>query len=204
VTETEALLNAHDDISQAVVIARRDSRQGSTRITAYLVYEPGESLTASVLRRHLRGRVDDDRVPQHFVELDELPAKPTGEIDRAALPDPFGEADDHVAPRTPMEQAIAEVWRELLGTDRVSVHDNFLDVGGHSLLAMRAISRIAKKTGVRVSPSALNLQTLEQIAAECEAGAAPPAAEAPQPAAEPAGGLRQRLMSAVRQTVARV
>ncbi|MBD0320579.1 MAG: SDR family oxidoreductase, partial [Gemmatimonadetes bacterium] len=101
VTETEALLNAHDDISQAVVIARRDSRQGSTRITAYLVYEPGESLTASELRRHLRGRVDEDAVPQHFVELDELPTRPTGEIDRAALPDPFGEADDHVAPRTP-------------------------------------------------------------------------------------------------------
>jgi acyl carrier protein len=114
-----------------------------------------------------------------------------GRPDLSALPDPFAAEDDHVAPRTDAEKLIADIWRELLGVDRVSLHDNFLDIGGHSLLALRAISRIGKKTGVRLSPSALNLQTLEQIAASInvqrtESAAAPNAARAaadarPQP-----------------------
>jgi acyl carrier protein len=142
-------------------------------------------------------------VPQHFIELDEFPLLSDGKIDRAALPDPFGDADDYVAPRTPMEQLIAEIWQELLGTERVSVHDNFLDVGGHSLLAMRAISRIGKKTGIRLNPSVMNLHTLEQIAAECEEKSTPAASPPPVATPAPSGGLRQRLFNAVLQTVGR-
>ena len=158
----------------------------------------------SELRRFLRERLPEDMVPQHFVELDELPLTNDGKIDRASLPNPFGAGDDHVAPRTPMERTVATIWQELLGVPRVSVHDNFLDAGGHSLLAMRVITRIAKQTGVRVNQSALNLLTLEQLAAECEqkAGAqrtestTTPTPTAETEAAQAPQGFRQRFLSA--------
>jgi hypothetical protein len=91
----------------------------------------------------------------------------------------------------------------------VSVHDNFLDIGGHSLLAMRALARIAKKTGIRLGPSALNLQTLEQIASAIDGRLSPvervessPATVDAPPSKAPQG-LVDRLFGAVRQTVSR-
>jgi hypothetical protein len=165
--EIEAVLATHEAVRQCVVLSHGE-RGGAKQLAAYVVYESGTHATASELRRFLRDRLPEDMVPQHFVELDTLPLVADGQVDRAALPNPFGFGDDHVAPRTPMERTIAAIWQELLGTSHVSIHDNFLDVGGHSLLAMRVISRIAKQTGARINQSALNLLTLEQIAAECE------------------------------------
>ncbi len=65
------------------------------------------------------------------------------------------------------EQAIAEVWRDVLGIERIGIHDNFFDIGGHSLLAVRVITRIDKRLGVRLNQANMVLQTLEQLAAEC-------------------------------------
>jgi hypothetical protein len=129
------------------------------------------------------------------------------------LPDPFAADDDFVAPRSETERAIARIWQELLGVSRVSLHDNFLDIGGHSLLALRAINRIAKTCGVRLSPSSLNLQTLEQIAAQCGGagatevrepadGAIHGTKEAEQPQAE-ARGRSGRFLNAVKQSIGR-
>jgi acyl carrier protein len=149
---------------------------GGFRVVAYVVYDAFEHATVSELRRHLRKRVDEKLVPQNFVEMTELPKKADGTIDHASLVDPLGGADDHVAPRTATEKQIAAVWQDLLGMDRISVYDNFLDIGGHSLLAMRALLRMEKEVGVRVNPSAMNLQTLEQISAMVDAekgGSAP-------------------------------
>lgn len=166
VSQIEAVLAAHEAIHQVVVTAHRE-RTGGIRITAFVVFALGEQATISELRRFLRGKLPDDMVPQHLVELEQLPLGKDGKVDRAALPDPFAGQDDFVGPRSEMESTIAKIWIELLGVNRVSVYDNFLDVGGHSLLAMRAVSRIAKATGVRLNPSVMTLHTLEQIAAEC-------------------------------------
>ena len=87
---------------------------------------------------------------------------------RMHVDDPFAEADTFVAPRTATETAIAEIWMELLGLERVGIHDNFLDAGGHSLVGIRVLSRIHKATGVRLEANALTLQTLEQLAAEVD------------------------------------
>jgi len=76
--------------------------------------------------------------------------------------------DDFVAPRTPSEEAVAGIWAELLGLDRVGIHDNFLDVGGHSLVGIRVLVRIKQETGVRLEANDLTLQTLEQLAAEID------------------------------------
>ncbi len=165
-SEVEAVLGTHEAVHTVVVTAHRE-RAGGMRVTAFVVFELGEQATVSEVRRYLRGKVPEELVPQHLVELDELPLAPDGAVDRSALPDPFAGQDDMVGPRSEMEHTIAKIWMELLGVAKLSVYDNFLDVGGHSLLAMRAVSRIAKQTGVRLNPSVMTLHTLEQIAAEC-------------------------------------
>ena len=200
--EIEAVLATHEAVRQGIVLSHGE-RAGTRQLAAYVVYEDSTHATASELRRFLRERLPEEMVPQHFVELDALPLSNDGKIDRAALPNPFGPGDDYVAPRTPMERTVATIWQELLGVARVSVHDNFLDAGGHSLLAMRVITRIAKQTGVRINQSALNLLTLEQIAAECEqkatatqvASAVPAGTPDTEPARAPQG-FRQRFLGA--------
>ena len=167
-TEVEDALVGHEAIDEAVVLAHEVD--GEVKASAFIVWELGEQITIAEVRRFLSGRVEERLIPQQIVEMDAFPRTSGGEVDRAALPDPFAPVDDYAAPQTDMERTIATIWMELLGVPRVSIHDNFLDVGGHSLLAMRAISRIAKQTGVRLNPSVMTLNTLSQIAAECDAG----------------------------------
>lgn len=175
VPEIETALESHEAVRQAVAVLRED-KPGVTRLTAYIVWDQNEQATVSEIRRYLRERVREEQVPQHVLDVETIPLDAAGAVDHLALPDPFAPADDHVAPRSAMEKVVADIWRELLGVDRISVYDNFLDVGGHSLLAMRVVARIAKKTGARITQSSLNLQTLEQIAADLErrTGVAPP------------------------------
>jgi hypothetical protein len=107
-----------------------------------------------------------------------------------------------VAPVTDMQKAIAAIWREVLGIDRVGLHDNFFDIGGHSLLGVRVISRIEKKTGARLNQAIMVLQTLEQIASECErrvgASSSTEGAAEQQPEAK---GLGRKLFGAMKQAV---
>jgi hypothetical protein len=153
----------------------------------------------SELRKFVRAHVPTALVPQSFVELHDLPRKGTGEVDIARLPDPFAPTDTYVEPRTPTEREIANIWGRLLGLERVGIHDNFLDIGGHSLVGIRALLQIEKQVGVRLHPNALTLQTLEQIAAECDREIASRESE------ESNGdrGLGARLLTAVRHSVSR-
>jgi len=199
--EIEALLSTHEVVSRCVVLQRRN-RPGELKLVAYVVFVPGEQATVSDLRRFLKSRLAEHLVPSTFVDLDALPTNPDGSVDRGALPDPFGAADDYVAPRTDTELLIAEIWKDVLGIPRVSVYDNFFDVGGHSLLAVRVVTRIDKKIGVRLNQAVMVLQTLEQIAAECDKrrGGGPAAAPAsPAPSTpEPSAGLGKKLFNALR------
>ena len=93
-------------------------------------------------------------LPSAFVCLDKLPLSPNGKVDRRALPVPDwsrrAPAVEFVAPRTPVEETLAEIWKDLLGIDRISVHASFFELGGHSLLATRAVSRIHTAFSVEV------------------------------------------------------
>ena len=105
-------------------------------------------LTIVELRQFLKERLPDYMIPSAFVLLDRLPLTPNGKVDRRALPAPGDAASEpeqpFVAPRTPVEQAVAALWSEVLRLERVGIHDNFFAVGGHSLLATQLITRVRR------------------------------------------------------------
>lgn len=166
--EVEAVLGAHPAVRQAVVLAR-DVGLGDPRLVAYIVYQPGENLTVSEVRRYLRREVPDYMVPSVVVTLDAIPLTPNGKLDRSAMPDPFKNAmrattsDEPPAPGT--EQLVAEIWRDILKIDRVGAEDNFFELGGHSLLSLRVAAAVERRTGWRMDPRTLFFQNLRQIAA---------------------------------------
>lgn len=174
--EIEAVLSTLEAVRQAVVVAR-DAGLSDRRLVAYIVYEPGEDLTVSEVRRHLRGVLPDYMVPSLVVAIDSIPLTPNGKVDRAALPDPFRAAAAATAqfepPSSPMEVLLASVWAEVLKVERVGRHDNFFDLGGHSLLSLRVAAAVATRVGWRMDPRALFFQTLSQLAAVGTAAADP-------------------------------
>jgi len=101
-------------------------------------------LDIGALRMRLRRQLPDYMVPSAFVRLDALPLTPNGKVDRKALPEPEERAEsaDFVAPRTPAEEVIAQIWVEVLKLERIGINDNFFELGGHSLLAMRMMARV--------------------------------------------------------------
>ncbi len=110
---------------------------------------PGE------LRSYLKGKLPGYMVPSAFVALDALPLTPNGKVDRKALPEPDQSrpemSEGYVAPRAPVEEAVAGVWVELLGLERVGINDDFFELGGHSLLATQVIYRLRDTFQVEVS-----------------------------------------------------
>jgi hypothetical protein len=145
-------------IKDAVVIQREDER-GELRLVAYLVPAGDRAPTVSALRSALARTLPDHMVPSTFVTLDALPLTPARKVDRRALPAPARVRpelnDPFVAPRTPLERVVTEIWADVLGLDRVGIHDNFLDLGGHSLLATRIISRVISTAQVELPVRAL-------------------------------------------------
>src|SRR5439155_23842837 len=118
--------------------------------------EPDERLV-STLRAHVAAALPDYMVPAAFVRLDALPLTPNGKLDRRALPAPDRDAFAHQAyeaPQSELEIALASIWSELLGVERISRHDSFFDLGGHSLLAVPMIERL-RRLGLSVSVRAL-------------------------------------------------
>jgi aryl carrier-like protein len=146
--EIEAALTRHPGIRQAAVVAPSDER-GDPRLVAYLVASPPP--TVAELQAALSRSLPDYMVPTAFVAIESLPLTPSGKVDRQALIGLGSDAStaerDFVAPRDALEQEIAEIWRELLGVERVGVMDDFFALGGHSLLATQAIMRIRRAHG---------------------------------------------------------
>ena len=182
--EIEAALHAHEAVAQAVVLLRED-HPGDPRLVAYVVPRVGHEMNAGELRDHLRSTLPDYMIPQHVVTADRLPLTPNGKVDRRALPPPSENGrepdDDFVAPRTTAEKAMAAIWQQLLGIDRVGMYDNFFDLGGHSLLAMTAITQIQHVFGYRFRLLDLARQTLGQLAAVCEQRSSTAAGSKPPP-----------------------
>jgi acyl-coenzyme A synthetase/AMP-(fatty) acid ligase len=147
--EIEAALSKHRGVREVVVMAREDE-SGSKYLAAYLSANPGAELTVSDLRAYLKDRLPEYMVPSSFVMLDALPLTPNGKIDRKALPEPdmslANQGRAYAPPRTPMEKLVAAVWANVLKQDRISVTDNFFDIGGHSLLVVKVHQQLQEKT----------------------------------------------------------
>ena len=168
--EVESAVAGHPAVKETVVFAE-EVGAGDTRLVAYVVYQPGESLTASELRKLVRETLPEYMVPSFFVKLDRIPLTPNGKVNRRALPGPFqgaGAERERVAPQTQTEVRIAEVWQRVLGITDISVGDNFFDIGGHSLLSMRVVAEIDRVIGARLNPRVMFLESLKQIAAQCD------------------------------------
>jgi amino acid adenylation domain-containing protein len=168
--EVESALASHPAIKETVVFAE-EVGAGDKRLVAYVVYEAGESLTASELRKLVRATLPEYMVPSFFVKLDRLPLTPNGKVNRRALPGPFqgsGPDRERIPPQTPTEVRIAEVWQRVLGVNDISIGDNFFDIGGHSLLSMRVVAEIDRVIGAKLNPRVMFLESLKQIAAHCD------------------------------------
>jgi natural product biosynthesis luciferase-like monooxygenase protein len=152
--EIEAKLRAAAGVAEAVVVAREDA-PGDKRLAAYLVPAAGHALDAAALRERLRADLPEFMVPAHFVVLERLPLTPNKKVDRRALPPPqstrSAAAGGSVAASGPLELAIAAVWQDALGLERVGRDDNFFDLGGHSLLAVK-VHRDLQKALARSFP----------------------------------------------------
>ncbi|MEH2337088.1 amino acid adenylation domain-containing protein [Nostoc sp.] len=179
--EIEAVLNTHPQIQQAVVIVREDipgntcterlvpsgaEVSRSKRLVAY-VLPSDESLTSNQLRQFLKQQLPEYMVPTSFVTLENLPLTPNGKVDRKALPTPDGEInreDEYVAPRTAIEQTLTNIWQQLLVKEKVSIHDNFFEIGGDSILSIQIVSR-AKNSGIQITPKQIfQNQTIAELA----------------------------------------
>ncbi|HYR10120.1 MAG TPA: amino acid adenylation domain-containing protein, partial [Longimicrobium sp.] len=153
--EIEAVLRRHPGVRDALAVAR-EAAPGDARLVAYVAADEPGTLHLSALREHLRGSLPDSMLPSAFVVLAAFPLTPGGKVDRRALSDPLWEAArEYVAPRTPAEEILADIWSEVLGVERVGVHDGFFDLGGHSLLATRVLSRVRRALGAEVPLRAL-------------------------------------------------
>jgi amino acid adenylation domain-containing protein len=142
--EIEEVLMQHPRVRDAVVLAHSE-RTGVTRLVGYVVSED-QLLTGDILRSYVREQLPGFMVPSALVFLDEMPLSPNGKVDQRVLPLPDWTSMTaervYVAPRTPEEEQLAQIWSEVLGVTQVSMTDNFFEIGGHSLLATQVVSRV--------------------------------------------------------------
>ncbi|WP_437742531.1 amino acid adenylation domain-containing protein [Sorangium sp. So ce1504] len=142
--EIEARLLQHPGVGEAVVLAR-DEAHGGKRLVAYVAGRDGAALEPEALRAWLAEALPAYMVPAPILVLDRMPLSPNGKVDRRALPAPEqldAPARAVTPPRTDLERTIAALWREVLSVPQLGIHDNFFDLGGHSLLLAKVHSRL--------------------------------------------------------------
>jgi acyl carrier protein len=144
--EIETLLSQHPTVDQCAVLARTPETSEDKQLVAYVVSKPDAVPEPAELRRYLQERLPDYMVVAHFVMLDEMPLTSNAKIDRRALLaiDYVGAEVEraYAAPRTQVEEVLADIWAEVLGRERVGIDDDFFELGGHSLLATQVIARV--------------------------------------------------------------
>ncbi len=186
--EVEAALAALPRVGAAAVVAREDT-PGDTRLVGYVTPSGDGQPAAAELRQALAATLPAHMVPTEFVVLDRLPLNANGKVDRRALPAPGPSvAAGRLAPRTPAEELVADVFERVLGT-RPGVHDNFFDLGGHSLRATQAVSRVREAFGADLPLRAIfEDPTVAGLAARAVAARAGGAVPAPPLVPQPREG----------------
>jgi amino acid adenylation domain-containing protein/non-ribosomal peptide synthase protein (TIGR01720 family)/FkbM family methyltransferase len=195
--EIEAALVALPGVREAVVLALED--RSDRRLVAYVVGDAA----VDTLRQGLRERLPEFMVPAAFVPLAALPLTPNGKVDRKALPTPEWQSteESYVAPRTPVEDVLAGIWAELLGLERAGATDSFFNLGGHSLMATRVLSRLREAFDIEVplrdlfeAPVLADLAARVEAALRARAGRlTPPLVPVPREVSLPLSFAQQRL-----------
>jgi amino acid adenylation domain-containing protein len=151
--EIESVLSQHPAVKEAVVLAREDA-PGDQRLVAYVVPDQKSVPTIADFRSLLQARLPDYMIPAAFIFLEALPLSPNGKIDRKLLPPPDQSAlqtsTHFIAPRSPAEESVADIWAQVLKLEHVGAYDNFFELGGHSLLAAQVVFRARKIFGVEL------------------------------------------------------
>ncbi len=165
--EIEAMLSQHPGV-QAIAVTAREDEPDRKRLVAYIVPRQGESLSTTDLRHFLQNRLPEYMMPSAFVYLKALPHLPNGKVDIKALPAPEIVRSElsgaFVAPQTPVEKILAEIWTELLRVEQVGIHDNFFELGGDSILSIQIVAR-ANQAGLQLTPKQLfDCQTIAELA----------------------------------------
>ena len=177
--EIEFQLSKEKDIKEGVVIARPD-KNGVDKLVAFIVVYPdaesSNNSTAQIQnwKDSLKKAVPEYMVPDNFILVPEMPLTPNGKVDRRALAKSGAiaveDARAYVAPRTDMEKLLAGIWAEFLGVREIGMHDNFIELGGHSLIAVQVMTQIEKQTGKRLPLATLfDAETIEKLAPFVEA-----------------------------------
>ncbi|ACB52418.1 peptide synthetase [Crocosphaera subtropica ATCC 51142] len=165
--EVEENLLKYPAISQAVTTVKEDNA-GNKRLVAYLVMESMDQLLEEAKLRHfLQQSLPDYMVPSLYLVLKELPLMPNGKVNRKALPEPQINTDEtktFIAPQTAQQESLALIWSQVLGCDRISIHDNFFALGGDSILAIQVVAK-ANQIGLKLTPKDLfQHQTMAELA----------------------------------------
>jgi amino acid adenylation domain-containing protein len=171
-TEIEANLAEHPSVRQAAVHLCT-VKTDDVRIVACCVPANAGGLTSIGLRKHLRARLPEYMIPQHFLIVNEIPMTPNSKVDRRRLPKPViteSRIRQHEAPLNQVEETIAGIWTELIHPARpIGRADNFFEMGGHSLLGLQALRQLEDQLGVRLELHVLYQESLAEIATRCSA-----------------------------------
>lgn len=194
--EIEAALGQHTAVRECVVLVRED-RPSDKKLVAYVVARENEVLTTSELRRYLQTKLPDYMVPAAFVFVESIPLNPSGKVDRQALPEPQAVRPNlettYAAPQTVLERAIATIWQEALRIETVGIHDNFFDLGGHSLLIVQVHSKLKETLGRDIAVVDLfKYPTISALAAYLGHGQIQPGFEEPRRGQARRASLKER------------
>jgi amino acid adenylation domain-containing protein len=156
--EVQAALSRHPAVQSCVVLAQ-PATADELQIVAYFVPRQDARPDTGSLKHFLRSTLPEAMIPAHYIELAAMPMTPSGKLDRAALPDPanysVAHSESFVPPQSPLEVVIARIWSTVLGRSEIGVHDNFFDLGGHSLMATRVMSRLRSHLQIDLPLAAL-------------------------------------------------
>ncbi|WP_242676751.1 non-ribosomal peptide synthase/polyketide synthase [Rhodococcus sp. ABRD24] len=196
--EIETALLAHDDVSQAVVLVVATGT--GDQLVAYTVPAPGRTIVPAEVSEFAGRSLPAYMVPASITVLDEFPLNTSGKLDRKALPDPlFLSNKEFRAPRTDAEKAVATVFSEVLGIERVGLDDDFFELGGNSLVATQVVSRVGSALGIRLGVRELfEAPTVAALAARAGSGAMrtaglPVLGSVPRPGRVPLSLAQQRM-----------
>lgn len=165
--DVEMALRGLDAVREAAVTARQTA-SSDRQIIGYVAPKPGATINPHELRLQLKQRLPEYMIPTHFVPIEAVPLTPNGKIDYRLLPAPQElhpeREKGYVAPRDPVEELLAKIWAEVLGVEKVGIHDNFFDLGGHSLMCLQIINQLHKAGLWVTAPQFFQHPTIAELA----------------------------------------